>query len=312
MKTPLLYSGLELDRSHRLRRDADLAELTRRPGARFAPYWRGLQLVAGTPATAAVWLDRDRMKSLIDPTQAPCLLLGEDAAGPLLALDISAIPGGEDGPDLGLGQWVTLRAVGGRLPAPEAALLAYARGMLIWRERTRFCCVCGTPVTIADAGHSAKCANPACAALHYPRTDPAIIMLVTDTQGRALLGRQPVWAPGMYSCLAGFVEPGETLEEAVAREVWEEAGIRVISATYVANQPWPFPSSLMVGFTALAEGGEPNPDRHEIEDARWFTREQVDSFGEREAPGPDGLFLPSRDSISRFLIEKWRNDPEPA
>jgi len=310
MKSPILYSGLALDRSHHLRRDADLAGLSMHPSARFAPYWQGLQLVAGAPP-AAVWLGHDRIGALIDPTRAPCLLLGQDANGPLLALDISTLPGGEDGPRLGakhqeLGQWVTLRAVGGRLPPSDAALLAYARGMLIWRERTRFCSACGAPLAIADAGHSAKCTNAACAALHYPRTDPAIIMLVTDTQGRALLGRQPGWAPGMYSCLAGFVEPGETLEEAVAREVWEEAGVRVVSATYVANQPWPFPSSLMVGFTALAEGGDPRPDHHEIEDVRWFSRDQVAAFGERDAPGPAGLFLPSRDSISRALIEQWR------
>ncbi|TAN66162.1 MAG: NAD(+) diphosphatase [Magnetospirillum sp.] len=306
METPILYSGLALDRRHRLRRDADLAELTRRPTARFAPYWRGRQLVGGEPPVA-VWLDRDRAASLLDPAEAPCLLLGEDAGGPLLALDISALPGGEDGPDLGQGRWANLRSVGGQLPAADAALLAYARGMLVWRGRTRFCCVCGGPLTIADAGHSARCAAVGCAALHFPRTDPAIIMLVTDTQDRALLGRQPGWAPGMYSCLAGFVEPGESLEEAVAREVWEEAGIRVAGASYAASQPWPFPSSLMIGFTARAEGGEPIPDQHEIEDVRWFSRDQVAAFGEREVPGPGGLFLPSRDSIARVLIEQWRN-----
>ncbi|MDO8608551.1 MAG: NAD(+) diphosphatase [Phaeospirillum sp.] len=304
MKPPILYSGLALDRSHRLRRDADLAELVARPTARFAPYWRGRQLLSDTP-TAVVWLDRDQIPATIDPGQAPCLLLGEDSEGPLLALDISAVPGGEDGPDLRLGQWVGLRSVGSRLPASDAALLAYARGMLVWRDRTRFCCVCGSAVVIADAGHSARCADPDCAALHFPRTDPAIIMLVTDAEGRALLGRQPAWPPGMYSCLAGFVEPGETLEEAVAREVREEAGIQVISAAYAASQPWPFPSSLMIGFTALAEGGPPTADPHEIEDVRWFRRDQVAAFGEFNAPGPDGLFLPSRDSIARVLIERW-------
>lgn len=305
MQAPILYSGLGLDRCHHLRRDADLADLTQRETARFAPYWQGRQLIAGNPPQA-VWLGRDQARALVDIQTAPCLLLGEDARGPLLALDVSALAGGEDGPDLGLGQWVNLRSVGGRLETEEAALLAYARGMLIWRERTRFCCVCSAPLRVDDAGHSLKCTNPDCAAPHFPRTDCAIITLVTDRQGRALLGRQPVWTPGMYSCLAGFVEPGETLEEAVAREVWEEAGVRVLSASYRASQPWPFPSSLMVGFIALAEGEAPNPDRHEIEDARWFTRDEVAQFGEREAPGRDGLFLPSRDSISRFLIEEWR------
>jgi NAD+ diphosphatase len=304
MTAPLLYSGLGLDRAHRLRHETDLTAMIRAGETRFVPFWRGRQLVAGNPLMAAR-LALGQLPAGLDPVSAPCLLLGVAAGGMLLALDISSVEAGEDGPVMEEGRWVSLRSVGGALAGDEAALLAYARGMLIWHSRTRHCSVCGGRVEMADAGHSVRCSAPSCGALHFPRTDPAIIMLVTDAGGRVLLGRQPTWPPGMYSCLAGFVEPGESLEEAVAREVWEEAGIRVLSASYAASQPWPFPSSLMIGFNALAMGDEPNPDRREIEDVRWFTRAEVAAFGEAAAPGPAGLFLPSRDSIARHLIEAW-------
>lgn len=304
MSTPILYSGLALDRAHPVRRGGDVADQMRRPGARFTVYWRGRQLVAGTPA-AIRWLDQAYGNRLAEATGGNCLLLGEDETGPLLALDVSALDGGEHGPEMG-GSWVMLRSVGGLLDAQDAALLAYARGMLVWREKTRFCSVCGAGLVIQDSGHSAKCADEACGSLHFPRTDPAIIMLVTDSAGRALLGRQPVWTPGMYSCLAGFVEPGESLEDAVAREVWEEARIKVREARYFASQPWPFPASIMIGFNALAEDGHPEPDPHEIEEVRWFSRDEVRAtFGEADNPGRDGRFLPRRDSIARALVNAW-------
>jgi NAD+ diphosphatase len=304
MNTPMLYRGLTLDRAHGLRHQADLMDLAAQADARFCLYWRGRQLIRDEPQTI-FWLNGSQVKDLTGSLNAPMVLLGIHGDAPVMAADISALDGGEDGPAMDNGRWMMLRSIGRSLPIEEAALLAYARGILVWRERTRFCSVCGSPLLIADAGHSAKCGTENCAALHYPRTDPATIMLVTDPAGRALLGRQPLWAPGMYSCLAGFAEPGETLEEAVAREVWEEAGVRIHSARYFASQPWPFPSSLMIGFFAQAETCEPAPDLREIEDVRWFTKDQVAQFGEAAAPGRDGLFLPSRDSISRALIEEW-------
>lgn len=304
MMPPILYAGLTLDRSHPIRRNGQIAPLMEMAGARFAPYWRGRQLIAAASPPTALLLERARGLELAEATGGTCLLLGMDEAGPLLALDISALEGGDQGPDLG-GTWVMLRSVGGGLPPQDAALLAYARGMLVWREKTRFCSSCGGALVFQDAGHSAKCVHEACGALHFPRSDPAIIMLVTDDRDRVLLGRQPIWAPGMYSCLAGFVEPGESLEGAVAREVWEEAGIRIRSATYMASQPWPFPQSLMIGFTARSDGGEPVADPHEIEDVRWFTRDEVLGFGEADAPGAQGRFLPRKDSIARVLVESW-------
>ena len=187
-----------------------------------------------------------------------------------------------------------LRPLSPELDAEEAGLLAYARALSIWRARQRFCGVCGGPTVPARAGHSLVCADPQCAAEYFPRLDPAIIVLVTDGE-RALLGRQSTWPPGRYSTLAGFVEPGESLEDAVRREVMEESGVQVLSARYDSSQPWPFPASLMVGFQAL---GAPGPVRvgGELEDARWFSREALRG-GEIQLPPPH--------SISRRLIDAW-------
>jgi len=309
MIASLSYRGGALDRANPLRHAADPAELARHPGARFLVYWRGLHPVDPT-RPVALRLGPDHVLPLIAALDPPCLLLGIEDEAPLIALDLSAAEGkGESGPILDPSDgwiWQGLRAIGARLPAEETALLAYARGMLLWRSRTRFCSVCGAPLRFEEAGHVGTCTNSACAAPHYPRTDPAVIVLVVDPAGRVLLGRQPQWTPGLYSCLAGFVEPGEALEEAAAREVFEEAGIRIDDVHYVASQPWPFPSSLMVGFTATASGADPVPDQREIEDVRWFTRAELDRFGTSGAPGPDGYLLPGPDSIARLLIERWR------
>jgi NAD+ diphosphatase len=188
-----------------------------------------------------------------------------------------------------------LRMLGGLLPQREAGVLAYARGMLYWRRRHRFCGLCGSPTVSESAGHVMRCANSACAAEHFPRLDPAIIVLVTDGE-RALLGRQAAWPPGRYSTIAGFVEPGESLEDAVAREVREETGVTVLESEYHSSQPWPFPASLMVGFTARAEAGSVPRAEEELEDVRWFSREDI-------ASGTPGL--PPSQSVSHRLIEDW-------
>ncbi|HSN71336.1 MAG TPA: NAD(+) diphosphatase, partial [Steroidobacteraceae bacterium] len=200
------------------------------------------------------------------------------------------------GPDA-RGEYRDLRLLGGALPADEAGLLAYARGMVLWRERHRFCGRCGQPTRADQAGHVMRCSDPACGTQHFPRVDPAIIVLVADADdGRALLGRQASWPPGRYSTIAGFVEPGESLEDAVAREVFEETGTAVTAVTYHSSQPWPFPSSLMVGFEARAASEQvPRPD-DELEDVQWFTREDI-------AAGHPALPTPT--SISFRLIEDW-------
>jgi NAD+ diphosphatase len=188
-----------------------------------------------------------------------------------------------------------LRIAGGLLPAPQAGVLAYARAMLYWRSRHRFCGACGAPCQCASAGHVMKCTNEACGIDHFPRLDPAIIVLVTDGE-RALLGRQAAWPPGRYSTIAGFVEPGESLEDAVAREVLEETGVTVTDCDYHSSQPWPFPSSLMIGFIASAESAAVPRADEELEDVRWFTRAEI-------AAGFPGLPPPL--SVSHRLISHW-------
>lgn len=189
-----------------------------------------------------------------------------------------------------------LRPLSPVLPAEEAALLAYARGLTIWRSRQRFCGICGARTQSERAGHVIRCTNETSPHEHFPRIDPAIIVLVTDGE-RALLGRQSGWPPGRYSTIAGFVEPGESLEDAVFREVLEETGVRVSNPRYDSSQPWPFPSSLMIGFQASAHRGSPIHRGSELEDARWFTRVEIRSEG---IP-----LVPPSHSISYRLIRTW-------
>ncbi|MGA8756451.1 MAG: NAD(+) diphosphatase, partial [Stellaceae bacterium] len=191
------------------------------------------------------------------------------------------------------------RQLGGRLDRRDAALLAHARAMLYWHARHRFCGVCGSPTRAEEAGHMRRCTDPACHSMHFPRTDPAVIMLVTSGEN-ALMGRSRNFPPGMYSTLAGFVEPGESLEDAVAREVREEAGIEVGAVDYHSSQPWPFPANIMLGFHAHALTTEITVDYGELEDARWVER------GWLLAHTDDDTFrMPRLDSIARRLIEDW-------
>lgn len=176
----------------------------------------------------------------------------------------------------------------------DAALLAYARALSIWRARSRYCGVCSARTAARSAGHVLRCTNPNCGAEFFPRLDPAIIVLVSDGE-RALLGRQKEWPTGRYSTIAGFVEPGESLEDAVVREVFEETGVTVHDPVYRSSQPWPFPSSLMLGFHASAAPGSPIQLDGELEDARWFTAEEVVAEG----------VMPTNHSISYRLISEW-------
>jgi NAD+ diphosphatase len=210
--------------------------------------------------------------------------------------------GGEaaEPPDLSRwGRFTDLRQVGPILAREDAALLAYARGLMLWHRRHRFCGNCCAATRACEGGHQRRCMNEACGLTHFPRTDPAVIMLVTSGD-KALLGRQKAWPAGMHSTLAGFVEPGESLEEAVAREVMEEVGVAVEEVRYHSSQPWPFPASIMLGFTARATGESLRIDSDEIERAAWFTREEL-----RNSPEDERLKLPRRDSIAYRLIRDW-------
>lgn len=294
------YSGLALDRRHDKRaEEAWFQALLQAPSTRFLPTWQARNLVAGEPP-APVFLTGPSAQALL-AHGGSAVFLGEDEAGPIVGLDLSRLETPEHEPALaGQGHFVDLRTIGPLMPQPEGALLAYARGMAYWHQRHRFCGLCGHPTKSAEAGHVRRCQNEACACPHFPRTDPAVIMLVHDGGERCLLGRQASWLPGMHSTLAGFLEPGESLEEAVAREVKEEVGIVVGEVTYRSSQPWPFPSSLMVGFWAKAEEGALHLDQKEIESACWFTRAEL-----LASPEDDSFKLPRRDSIARALIEEW-------
>ena len=196
---------------------------------------------------------------------------------------------------------IDLRAAAAQWPAFEATAFAQARAVLHWRARHRCCGACGHALDFRRAGWLGHCAG--CGLEHYPRTDPAVIVAVSDGP-RLLLGRSAGWPPRRYSVLAGFVEPGESLEQTVVREVFEESGVRVRACRYLASQPWPFPSSLMLGFEAEAGPDEPQCQSDELEDARWFTRDEVGAALRGES-GPDGLLLSPPVSISRWLIERW-------
>ena len=194
---------------------------------------------------------------------------------------------------------IGLREAGMRLAADEAGLFAYAKGLAHWQRETRFCHGCGAPLARVAAGHRMRCTNEDCGRLHFPRTDAAIIVIV-EHEGACLLGRQASWPKGRWSTLAGFVEPGESLEDAVRREVAEEAGVRVGEVRYHSSQPWPLPASLMIGFTATAVDGAIDRRDGELEDARWFTPEDI-------VRGlADGSFnTPTHLSVSYQLLTHW-------
>ena len=191
-------------------------------------------------------------------------------------------------------------ATKGLLPPGEVGALAQAKSLLLWHARHRFCAVCGTKTRVAQAGLRRDCPN--CGAEHFPRTDPVAIMLVARGE-YCLLGRQQRFVAGSYSCLAGFVSPGETIEDAVRREVQEEAGIRVGPVRYLLSQPWPFPSSLMIGCLGSTDEEKIVIDRHELEDARWFARDEAAAMLERRHP--DGLVTPPPMAIAHHLIRAW-------
>ena len=299
----LLYTTLELDRAHRRRRDPErLAAMAADPAAAVVPLWRDATLLAGEPPRA-VLAEGEAAARLL--AESDSVFLGLDGARPLFLVDLPDRDEGEEGPDLGLGgAWMSLRSNGPVLPAGDGTLLAYARGLALWHRNHRFCGRCGAATLAVEAGHLRRCSRPACGAESYPRTDPAVIMLVEDAD-RVLLHRQRIWPPGMWSCLAGFVEPGETLEQAVIREVEEESGILAGDVRYVASQPWPFPASLMVAFTARAVGGALAPDFDEVEDARWFSRAEFGQFDDRHRRDGGGLFLAYPGTAARHLIEGW-------
>jgi NAD+ diphosphatase len=226
------------------------------------------------------------------------ILLGLADGDPLFAIDLDAPSPAEDGIADGA-NIVSLREAGAALSRSEAGLAAYATALLNWHRRHRFCANCGAGTDVAEAGYSRHC--PRCGATHFPRTDPVVIMTV-EHQGSLLLGRRAGWPAGRLSVLAGFVSPGESAEEAVIREVEEESGIVVRDPVFITSQPWPFPASLMLGFHAESDGGEPQARDGELEEVHWL---DVDAVRQAVREENADFKLPPRISIARFLIERW-------
>jgi NAD+ diphosphatase len=287
-----ILAGPYMDRAAHLRRDpAWFANALADERSRYLPVWNSRNLILEEAAPRAALLELSAVPEA-RRNDNELILLGRYADSNVFAYEIEAT----EPPLLGMGtRFEDLRLVAPMLSPSEAGLLGYARGMVLWRARHRFCGICGAATLAARGGHVLICTNPACRHEQFPRTDPAIIVLVSDGE-RALLGRQAAWPIGRYSTIAGFVEPGESLEDAVAREVFEETGIEVDQIEYHSSQPWPFPSSLMLGFTAHALTTQILRRDDELEDAQWFTRADLASGRPLVPPGV---------SISFRLIEHW-------
>jgi len=296
---PNFYAAVPLDRRAQQRGDRGWIDRhLRHEATRIIPVWRSQSLVAGIGAEPRVaWLSAAQADAWIGGGEAIFLGLAGETAH--FALELSHLEDPAPVAGIAAADFTDLRSVGAIMPRDDGALLAYARGLIHWHSRHRFCGVCGHPTVSEQAGHQRRCGNGGCGAVHFPRTDPAVIMLVHD-RDRILLGRQAQWPAGMHSVLAGFVEPGESLEEAVAREVMEEVGIPVAEVRYQSSQPWPFPSSIMLGFTARALSPEIRLSQDEIESAAWYSRDEL-----RRSPEDERFRLSRRDSISRRLVDDW-------
>ncbi|WP_107495017.1 NAD(+) diphosphatase [Thalassobius sp. I31.1] len=311
------FGGGCLDRSAELRGQADvIAGHLNGAKAKIFPLWRGRVLVSGTPAVRSVSLPVTH--DLFQYGQDAPVFLGFDGEYSCFAIDISSwVPDDFDAdsfskfhdttvythPDVpdGAGFW-ELRSVMTQLSATDAEVLATAKALFSWHESHQFCAKCGTKSVMAESGWQRNC--PSCKTPHFPRTDPVVIMLITHGND-VLIGRSPGWPEGMYSLLAGFVEPGETLEAAVRREVYEEAGITVGPVSYLASQPWAFPSSLMFGCAGEATSRDIKIDPSEIEDARWISREEMAKAMRGEHPE----ILPAREgAIAHFILFHWLSD----
>lgn len=284
-----VFAGAFVDRSGELRKDADwLADALTSDDSRFVAVWNDKFLV-GVETAGVVLLEGRELDHAA--AEQELIFLGIFRDSPTFAIEL----GGDDAPFQELGEFQELRYLGTVLPPDEANLVAHARALVLWHASQVFCGTCGSAARPGAAGNSRICINDSCGREIFPRVDPAIIVLVEHGK-RCLLGRQQSWPEGRYSTIAGFVEPGESLEDAVRREVYEETNVRVGKVTYHSSQPWPFPSALMLGFTAEATTTDIELNDGELDDARWFTREDLRS---------DFPKLPFRISIARRLVDGW-------
>ncbi|MCF4165824.1 NAD(+) diphosphatase [Zavarzinia compransoris] len=297
------FAGNPLDRAAERRKDeAWLAAKLKSADSLFLPLWRTRPFIIEDGGTHQLGLLRPGLIDDLVAAAPPPVFLGTEGDSAVFAVDVSAGPDPARGGTLaGFGRFQDMRAAAMTIDPRDAAIAAQAKAMVDWHARHRFCAQCGAPSAMEAAGWSRRCTNPDCGAEHFPRTDPVVIMLAIHGD-RCLLGRQPKFPPGFYSALAGFVEPGETIEEAVRREVKEEAGIDVGTVTYHATQPWPFPSSLMVGCFAEAKTEAITVDGDELDDAGWFDRAACAAA--LEGRNPD-LALPPPLAIAHHLVRAW-------
>lgn len=295
-KIQTFFSGNPLDRADHLRKDdATMGDMMQQPDARLMLLVDGQ--ILSDPVGAISWLTYRQCAYLPLGTR---IFLGLQDGAPRYAADIE----GEEAdfedlfPDAKFRDARALAMKAGSAH-PDLGIVAQAKSMLSWHETHRFCAKCGEPSELARAGYERIC--PSCKANHFPRTDPVVIMLATHGE-EALVGRGPHLPPGFFSALAGFMEPGETIEEAVARELMEEAGVKATSVSIIANQPWPWPSSLMIGCVAEVDGKDLTLDETEIDDARWITRGEAESAMRGETPD---FFVPPPIAIARNLLDHW-------
>ena len=311
-----IFAGGHLDRAGNARRNADwLAAQFDDPAARFLPMWQLKAPLQPNDTPSLNWVSRAQAQVSLDGANA--ILLGVDPQNvPYFAFEVVSDGDTPPFPDI---RYEEVRSIAPSIPRGDASLLAQARSLIDWHRRHGFCAVCGAPTRMADAGYVRRCSSTGCGASHFPRTDPVVIMLIAHGD-RCLVGRQQWFPNGFYSTLAGFMEPGESIEEAVRREVWEEAAIEVGEVRYHSSQPWPYPSSLMIGCIGEATTDQITVDEHELDDARWVDRDAVkraidkvtakafDPFTEVATPDESGefeLLVPAPMAIAHQLMRAW-------
>lgn len=295
------FAGNPLNRASERRGDAEwLAEQMAAPDALALALWNGKPFVeAGPDGSPQIAYLPARMAEELSGGPERLLFMGLWKTTPVFAIDLEGGADPADGPLQGLGAFEELRGLALKLPATDAAICATARSMFEWRRRHRHCAACGEPSEVADGGWKRIC--PACKAEHFPRTDPVVIMLPIFGD-RCMMGRQEAWPKGMFSALAGFLEPGESIEEACARELEEEAGLKALSVRYHSTQPWPYPSSLMIGLFAEVEDDQATPDHTELSEVKWFTREEARAVLEGRY---EGVNAPTPMAIAQRLLKAW-------